>query len=364
MILLIWLPAIVIVAAISAACGGGDGGTPDYSASGPFDVGVTFLTMEGGRPVDVWYPAASTGKIADQFTHNLNDPWPDSIRDKVPQVADIVVDAYVDVQASGAGPFPVILESHGFASTRRDGSLNHRQLASWGFVVIAPEHFERNRATIVGQPVEFVEMESVDVLLGALELVLQESLREGSILEGTVDGERIAVDGVSAGGRAALELAADPRIGAVVARAPAGTEIPSGGAAPFMIIASDRDIAVELEDVRALYGELPTPRSLAVILDGGHNTFTDACAQIRAEGGLDVEALAEATGFPAELLEFGKNGCTDEYVDPAIVQPAISHLQVAHIRWALGIDGNDDALAESHIEATFPGLFLDYTHEP
>ena len=358
----IWLPAIVIVAALAAACGGGGAGTPDYSGPGPFSVGLTFLTMADDRPVDVWYPAKSgTGEIADPFTHNLNDPWPDSIRDKVPQVADIVVDAYVDVQAD-EGPFPVILESHGFASTRRDGSLNHRQLASWGFIVIAPEHFERNRATIVGQPVEFVEMESVDVLLGALDLVLQENMREGSVLEGTVDGERIAVDGVSAGGRAALELAADPRIGAVVGRAPAGTEVPSG--APFMIIASDRDVAVELEDVRALYAELPAPRSLAVILDGGHNTFTDACAQIREEGGLDIEAFAEATGFPAELLEFGNNGCTDEYVDPAVVWPVINHLQIAHIRWALGIDGDDEALTEAHIEATFPGLLLDYTHEP
>ncbi len=131
-----------------------------------------------------------------------------------------------------------------------------------------------------------------------------------------------------------------------------------------MIIASDRDVAVELEDVRALYGALPMPRSLAVILDGGHNTFTDACAQIRAEGGLDIEAFAEATGFPAELLEFGNNGCTDEYVDPAAVWPVINHLQVAHIRWALGIDDDDEALAEAYIERTFPGLLLDYTHEP
>ncbi len=363
MSLRILLPAFVVVAAIAAACGGGDDGTPDYSGSGPFDVGVTFLTMEGERPVDVWYPVdRESRQIADPFTHNLNDPWPDSIRDKVPQVPDIVVDAYPEIEASEDGPFPVILESHGFASTRRDGSLNHRHLASWGFVVIAPEHFERNRATIVGQPVEFVEMESVDVLLGALELVQQESLREGSVLEGIIDGERIAVDGVSAGGRAALELAADPRIGAVVARAPAGTDAPSG--APFMIIASDRDVAVELADVRALYGELPTPRSLAVILNGGHNTFTDACAQIRAEGGLDIEAFAEATGFPPELLEFGNNGCTEEYVDPAVVWPVINHLQVAHIRWALGIDGDDAALAEAYIEATFPGLLLDYTHEP
>lgn len=345
-----------------AACGSGDSGVPNYSESGPFEVGVTFLMLPGDRPVDVWYPAGEGGQVANRFRHNLNDPWPESIRLLVPQVPDTVVDAYPDVQASDAGPFPVILESHGFGSSRRDGALNHRHLASWGFIVIAPEHFERNRATVTGQPVEFEEMESVDVLLAALALVEEESITEGSVLEGIVDSDRVAVDGVSAGGRAALELGNDPRIGAVVGRAPAGSETPDGGV-PVLLLASDRDVAVDVDGVRAIYGEMASPKALAVILDAGHNTFTDACAIIRENGGLDIEAMVEATGFPAELLEFGNNGCTDEYADPAVIRPMINHLQVAHIRWALGIDSNDDALAVSYIEETYGELLVEYQRE-
>ncbi len=351
-------PAALGAAALVAACGGGDDGVADYSESGPFDVGVTFLMLPGDRPVDVWYPVEG-GQTSDKFTHNLNDPWPESIRSKVPQVPDSVVDAYPEAQTSSAGPFPVILEGHGFGSSRRDGALNHRHLASWGFVVIAPEHFERNRATVTGQPVEYETMDSVDVLLAALALVEEASLTEGSVLAGAVDLGLIAVDGVSAGGRAALDLGNDPRVGAVVGRAPAGSGTPDSGV-PVLLLASDRDVAVDVDGVRAMYDEMASPKGLAVILDGGHNTFTDACAVIREAGGLDIEAFVEATGFPAELLEFGNNGCTEEYVDPTAVWPAINHLQVAHIRWALGIDPSDEALAVDYIKEMFGGLLAEY----
>ena len=354
----LWLIAVLCAVLIATACGGGDDGIPNYGESGPFDVGVTFLTLPGDRPVDVWYPVEG-GQTSDKFTHNLNDPWPESILSKVPQVPDSVVDAYPEAQASDAGPFPVILESHGFGSSRRDGALNHRHLASWGFVVIAPEHFERNRATVTGQPVEFEVMDSVDVLLAALALVEEASLTEGSVLEGSVDSGLIAVDGVSAGGRAALDLGNDPRIGAVVARAPAGSGTPDSGV-PVLLLASDRDVAVDVDGVRTMFDEMASPKSLAVILDGGHNTFTDACAVIREAGGLDIEAFVEATGFPAELLEFGNNGCTEEYVDPTAVWPAINHLQVAHIRWALGIDTSDEALTADYIEETYGALLAEY----
>lgn len=375
----------LVVVLIGAACGDDDTGppgeaitatpagseaaedaiaqtVPDYSERGPFDVGVTTLTLADDRPVDVWYPAAEGAtEGAEQFSHNLNDPWPESIRAKVPVVDDILVGAYPEVEASSDGPFPVILESHGFGSSRRDGSLNHSHLASWGFVVIAPEHFERNRATVVGQPVEFDELESAVVLSNALELAEQESKTAGSLLQGTIDAELVAVDGISAGGRAALEFGADPRVDAIIARAPAGPEVlappPEGS---VLLIASDRDSLIELPLVEAMYGQLAGPRRLAVILNGGHNTFSDACAQIRAGGGLDVVALSEATGFPANLLEVGNNGCTEEFVDPELVWPLISHLQIAHVRAALGLDPDDSALDPAYIEERFPGLLAEY----
>ena len=336
--------------------------TADYSVRGPYDVGMITLTLADNRPVDVWYPAAdgaSTG--VERFTHNLNDPWPDAIRAKLPASEDIVVDAYKDIAASSDGPFPVILESHGFGSSRRDGANNHSHLASWGFVVIAPEHFERNRATVIGQPVEFEALDDATVLTNALELARGESATTGSLLEGAVDPTRVAVDGISAGGRAALEFGADARIDAVIARAPAGPDVFDPPLqVPVLVIASDNDSLVELPRVEAIYEQLTPQRRLAVILKGGHNTFSDSCAQIRAGGGLDVVSLSEATGFPPALLEAGNNGCTEEFIDPTLVWPLISHIQVAHVRAALGLDPDDSALDPSYIAERFPGLLAEY----
>ena len=337
----------------------------DYSARGPYDVGMITLTLADDRPVDVWYPAAEGASAGvERFTHNLNDPWPDAIRAKVPPADDIVVDAYVDIAASSDGPFPVILESHGFGSSRRDGANNHSHLASWGFVVIAPEHFERNRATVIGQPVKFETLDDATVLTRALELAQEESATTGSPLEGAVDATQVAVDGISAGGRAALEFGADARIDAVIARAPAGPDaFDPPPQVPVLIIASDNDSLVELPQVEAIYEQLAPPRRLAVILKGGHNTFSDSCAQIREGGGLDIAVLSEATGFPPALLEAGNNGCTEEYTDPTLVWPLISHLQVAHIRAALGLDPDDSALDAGYIAERFPGLLAEYRSE-
>jgi predicted dienelactone hydrolase len=334
----------------------------DYSVRGPYDVGMMTLTLADNRPVDVWYPAAEGAATGvERFMHNLNDPWPDALRAKLPPSEDIVVDAYEDIAASSDGPFPVILESHGFGSSRRDGANNHSHLASWGFFVIAPEHFERNRATVIGRPVKFETLDDATVLGGALELAQEESATAGSPLEGAVDATRVAVDGISAGGRAALEFGADARIDAVIGRAPAGPDaFDPPLQVPVLIIASDNDSLVKLPRVEAIYQQLSPPRRLAVILKGGHNTFSDSCAQIWANGGLDIAALSEATGFPPALLEAANNGCSEAFTDPKLVWPLISHLQVAHVRAALGLDPDDSALEPGYIAARFPGLLAEY----
>ena len=160
--------------------------------------------------------------------------------------------------------------------------------------------------------------------------------------------------GISAGGRAALEFGADARIDSVIARAPAGPDaFDPPLQVPVLIIASDNDSLVELPQVEAIYAQLAPPRRLAVILKGGHNTFSDSCAQIREGGGLDIAAVTEATGFPPALLEAGNNGCTEAYTDPTLVWPLISHLQVAHVRAALGLD-------PGYIAERFPGLLAEY----
>ena len=317
--------------------------TPDYGRRGPFAVGIMTLLLPGDRPVDVWYPAAPPASVAGD---------------------EALAGAFPNAAASGDGPFPIVLESHGFGSSRRDETFSHAHFASWGFVVVAPEHFERSREGLFAGR-DFEELSNTEVLSHALDLTIAEANSPTSLLAGIVNSELVAVAGLSAGGGAALEFGSDPRVSAIIGRAPAVFDVlETLPKAPILIIASDRDILIPLASLELLYAQSAQPRRLAVLLNAGHNSFTDACVAIRAAGGLDTAQISQATGLPEVLIEAGNNGCTDEYVDPELIRPLVLHLQLAHLRLALGLDAEASALDRAYIEERYPGLLADYRTDP
>ena len=114
-----------------------------YAAKGPYDVGVVALNMND-RPLIVWYPAeagSSAGK--DQGRYDMRAFLPADQQSKV-AASDATVfkmDAYKDVPApNDDGPFPLVLFSHGLGGFATQSSFLTTHLASWGFVVVAPEH--------------------------------------------------------------------------------------------------------------------------------------------------------------------------------------------------------------------------------
>ena len=92
-------------------------------------------------------------------------------------------------------------------------------LASWGFVVVAPDHVERSLSGLLGTAAQGVERrEDTDVLGATLDLVEAEDDRADSPLAGIVDAEHVAVTGHSAGAGAAYRMAgSDDRIDAFIA---------------------------------------------------------------------------------------------------------------------------------------------------
>jgi len=125
---------------------------------------VTTLSL-GDREVEVWYPAdrsAADGKQRD--TYHLRDwlgPAAQQALDKVVADQDLPkgtadpareTEAYRDIPAGDAGPFPVVLFSHGVVSYRAASSFLTAHLASWGFVVAAPDFLERGIAAELGSP--------------------------------------------------------------------------------------------------------------------------------------------------------------------------------------------------------------------
>src|SRR4051794_30433372 len=193
------------------------GGTPAYEKAGPYVPGVTTLDMDG-RKVEVWYPAdpgAEVGKAKDVF--RISTLLPDSLKSVIPDALDpkYETDAYRDITASTGGPFPVVLFSHGYAAYPTLYAFLLTHLASWGFVVVAPDHEERGLVAAVTQCVK--PADDAKVLLAARDLAVQQSNDPTSILHGTIDATKVATVGHSAGASAAVRTAQDPTVATFVA---------------------------------------------------------------------------------------------------------------------------------------------------
>lgn len=325
-----------------------------YAEHGPFAVGFTTI-QPADRPIDIWYPAAD-GATGERVVTDVRRILPEEFQAFVPDDVspEIEIDALVEPAPSDRGPFPVVAYSHGFSSYRTESATHLAHLASWGMVVVAPQHLERDLlAVTLGQTSEVRDVQDLrDAIEAAIGL-------EGA-LAGLVDGQQIGVVGLSAGGRAALEFAAQPDVDVVVARAPAGPDDLRALSLPAMIIVSDGDIVVPPERSKTVFEQLAPPRALAVLNDAGHATYVDICPRIRDQGGL--AAVAEELNLPQLIVDLGENGCLPEFPEPELAWDMIDHLSTAWLLAAFGTEvGN--ALDAELLLAEEPDRFDSITIE-
>ncbi len=367
-----------------------EGGPDDaaFRGPGPFEVGVTTLQLPD-RAVEVWYPAL-TGSTAGltAATYSQLDALPPSLAAAAPALlpADIPVsvltvtmtDTFRDVPASADGPFPLVLFSHGFGSFRLDASALVRGIASWGFVVAAPAHIERDRNALLTNP-EFqqevdeddeaaveeagarfkaITEQDVEVLVATIDLVGS----AGGVLTGLADTDKVGAVGHSAGGRAVLSALSEPEVDVAIGWAAAGrADIPAPDK-PSMNIAAREDVLVPLEEVRATYRELEPPKRLVVIDGAGHNSFTDICLAVKE--GNDLIGLAKRVGLaiPDRLLEGGSDGCGPEALATGLGWEITQNFTVAELRNALGLDTSGVGLGKGVAE-DFPPAEIEYRQD-
>ena len=306
-------------------------------------------------------------------------------------------DTWVGLPASGDGPFPTVLHSHGFSGNLRFGNRHNAAVASWGYVVAAVDHPERGLASILDafvageedereRPDEYLDS---DQLIAGLDLLAETNEQADSPVAGAVDTEQVAAEGHSAGGSASGTAAYDDRVDLWIGQAPGAPlepgadlsavteEVTEDGETreqiddeallettdppevPSLIIAAEGDTIIELNRVMQTYDWLTTPKRLAVIADSGHAVFVDPCVPIREEGGLSP--FVEALGLdPAEvpLVELGENGCLPNDTDPEAVWGLIDHLTVAQLNQVFGIDTEvaTASLEPDYLDEAFPGL--------
>jgi len=194
---------------------------PAYAIHGPHWVGAQDLVVDGELPLEItaWYPAMNPQNVEEKITYNYEVKF-DFMPDAVATVSGHAIrDASPDL---AAGPYPLVVLSPGFTMGRSAYAWLAEHLASYGFVVIAPDHHEMYdetwsdfwRATVTRPQDVLTVIAYADQITA-----------EGGALEGVINTDRIAVMGHSYGGYTALAAAgARFDIGGFTARCDAARE--------------------------------------------------------------------------------------------------------------------------------------------
>lgn len=174
---------------------------PTYGVPGSYPVGRQVLEMaeEPYLELSIWYPAEARAGEAEANLYQV----------KLPVVGAVTLatdDSYAVPDAAydlAKGPYPLVVLSPGFAMSASSYGWLAEHLASYGFVVLAPEHDEQMNPEsglwqgVVKRP---FEIQSLFAYVAA-------QTQPGGTLAGLVDPETVAVMGHSYGGYTALVAA-------------------------------------------------------------------------------------------------------------------------------------------------------------
>ena len=324
-----------------------DASSPD-SASAPaaydvhadlFPVGSATIELTAPErdrtlPTEVWYPAAP--EAADLPLERIAATSTPAHRDAPP--------------ATAAGPFPLLVFSHGNEGIRIQSSFHTVRLAARGYVVVAPDHVGN---TMGGRDPRDVAAANrlADVPFVAAEVAAISERGEGR-LAGLIDGSRVGLTGHSFGAWTALGV---PLVHAgflaAVALAPPGPDhieppAPLGGMAiPVLLVAAAGDATTPPVEAQQVFDQVSGPRYLATIAGAGHFSFTDLC-------GL----------WPADYVQ--EDGCNETFTPFREVHETTNRLAVPFLdRHVKGESAAARALTASRIEGDL-GELVEYRAEP
>lgn len=175
---------------------------PQYGVRGPYAVGTVDMQIEDvERPITltVWYPADATEGFVGDHVYAL---------DYSPGVGVLEVfgKALPDATpASENAPYPLVIYSHGFTFFRLEATYFAEHLASWGFVVMAPDHPDMHITTF-GSPPEFYHTMYLTTPQDVSRVIdFAEAQNKDGMLEGLINTDKIAMTGHSSGGFTALQ---------------------------------------------------------------------------------------------------------------------------------------------------------------
>ena len=177
---------------------------PSYASRGSYSVGTRDLAIDGNTLLEVtlWYPALK----GDNTEASITYPYKMKMGDPLGTVAvakyagKAIQDAPYDLSV---GPFPLVVLSPGFSIGASSYAWLAEHLASYGFVVLAPEHQEHldPENELWRSAIERPQ----DIL--AVFAYVDEQVKSAGLLEGLIDTDQVAVIGHSYGGYTSLAAA-------------------------------------------------------------------------------------------------------------------------------------------------------------
>jgi fermentation-respiration switch protein FrsA (DUF1100 family) len=179
--------------------------------------------------------------------------------------------------ATGSGPFPVIVFSHGLTS---EPSAYNALLSKWaqaGFVVAGPEFPHTHYQAKDYQPLD-VANQPADASY-VLTKVLALNTKSGDTFKGRLDTGKVAAAGHSAGGITTIGMFTshrDKRLDAgIVLSGEQVLPAPfTGPSAPMLFVHGKLDETVPYANGVAAYKAVPWPKALMSVTEGGHVTIT------------------------------------------------------------------------------------------
>jgi predicted dienelactone hydrolase len=339
-----------------------------FATPGPLGVGETTLTLPtDGAPVEVWYPATKASVAGIPIANYDVSEWlPPALKKLIPAGFSVTYPSGgVRGVAVAPGRYPLVVFSHGYAGFRDQSTFLTAFLASWGFVVAAPDHYSRDLTEVLGGPTgATTKTTDVDDLKATIALMSHENATGSSPFHGHVDATRVGAVGHSSGGSAVEALAAsDPKVdtfiglaGATVgafgqAKQGAASKVPHQ---PGLLMSGTADTVVPDAGMIAAYGHLDTPKRLILVKGAGHLVFADICEVGSGQGGLLAIAQALKVPIPASLKPLATDGCMAPDLPPPQGWPLIRQAVTAQLRHVFGFDTSAAGL--SGLAAAYPNL--------
>jgi predicted dienelactone hydrolase len=243
----------------------------DYSVPGPYAVGKLDITFE-----DTSRPIAATDRHAAAPSRTLVT----TIYYPAGQTRSLLSRGSDPVAAGG--PFPLIMYSHGYSSTRGEATQVGERAASHGYFVVSPDFPLSNLLANNGSPDGSDAHNQAGDVTFLIDQMIAFSRDPDHLFAQAIDDSRIGATGVSMGGFTTL-LATfhptlhDPRIKVSVPMAPLSALFTEGfyhtREVPMLLIHGDVDAFLAYEHSRQAFAWAAPNARLMTLKKGSHAAF-------------------------------------------------------------------------------------------